>query len=101
VLARLERCTDHAIVVGGRRGDGDAVEVVPREEGVEVARGLDLPALAGRGQALAIVIPDRDQLGARMLAGPARVVVGMHVPEPDGGNAEWTIDHAGTPCGLE
>ena len=71
------------MVVGGGGGDGDGIQVVARQQLLEIVRVRHAELRGQLASALSIVVPHRDQLGFRMLSGPAGIVPGVHMPAAD------------------
>ena len=71
---------DRAMRAGGC-GDGDRVDVVAREQIVEVVDKDRIDSVGRCPPASRIVVPDGDQLGVRVLVYLRGVFGCMHVPE--------------------
>ena len=104
VLAGLGRLHHQVAMLVRGGGDGDAVEVVARQQPVEIAgvlhaelvRAREELASGGIQHALGVVVPDGDQFRPGMLLSLPRVVPRVHVPESQGRDLQ-RFRHLGPP----
>ena len=83
-------------MVAGSGGHSDTVQILTRQEFIQVRSELHPELLREGGAALHVVVPDRDELSLGMVDGCASILLSMDVPSAQHSDSKWGC-HRDTP----